>query len=206
VDGQVISFAQMSSLPLSTIFAPGASIFSLDMSGAGNAVALNADGSLNWAGNPATPGSLVHLYVGAGDTYVGIWPPGFDFLDGLPAVVEIGGKEADIANIGAPEQNLSGLKQLDVFIPDDAPTGPAVPVLVKTIQVGSFGEVTEYPAQANVTLAIRAGPGSANQNSTSRLATPARLGRALVAPAGEIPRQLREQTIPRRLSRRALTE
>ncbi len=155
----VVDGREISSAPISFAMG-GASIFTLDMSGVGNAVALNADGSVNWAGNPAKQGDLVHLYVTAGGGYP----------SQLPAAVEIAGEEADILRISQPEdpgQNLPGLQVVDVFIPNDAHGGPSAPVLFELIG----GNDNEFTSQQGVTLAIRenpAGNGRAEKSSYGR--------------------------------------
>jgi uncharacterized protein (TIGR03437 family) len=182
VDGREIA-----SVPVSLDTA-GASMFTLDMSGVGSAIALNEDGSLNWPGNPAKAGSLVHVFVQAGaDSASAYGYPGLR----LPLSVEIAGEDADVLNIAQPEQDLMGLRQVDVFVPDDAPSGPAVPVAIRLTRRGSEYGVTliqQWTSQDNVTLAIQAVPSAATGRLAPLLKAPAPSRSVNSAPSVQNPR------------------
>jgi uncharacterized protein (TIGR03437 family) len=129
--------------------APG--IFTADSSGGGQAVAWNQDGTLNSAGSPAARGEVLVLYAtGAGQTN----PSGVDGKPAdfplpeplLPVSVRIGGREATVLYRGAAWGLLTGVLQLNVMVPDDAPTGDRVPVSV------TVGGVESQPG---VTVAVR---------------------------------------------------
>jgi uncharacterized protein (TIGR03437 family) len=116
--------------------APG--LFSLNQSGQGPGAILNQDNSLNSAANPAAKGSIVILYgTGEGQTD----PPGVAGRVNatvfprptLPFTVTIGGLGAEVLYAGAAPGLVSGVFQVNVRIPDAAPSGD-VPVRV---QVGS---------------------------------------------------------------------
>lgn len=128
--------------------APG--IFTQDGSGVGQGAILNQDQSLNSPSNPTLQGSIVTLFAtGAGQTD----PPGVDGLVAagtlpkplLPISVQIGGVDAKVLYAGAAPTEVAGLLQVDCVVPQAAPTGLAVPVVLFVGETGS---------QAGVTLAI----------------------------------------------------
>jgi len=126
-----ITFEGRTSAPL-LIQVAGSSpgVFTLDASGKGQAVALNQDGSLNTASNPAKVGDVISLFV-----------TGLRQGDG-PLTVMIGG-----AAIVPSTKNLSsGVLQIDAKIPVGIQTGGAAPVAVA---VGTTS------SQAGVTIAVR---------------------------------------------------
>ncbi len=130
--------------------APG--IFTANSTGSGQAAAVNQDGSLNSASNPAKVGSFVSLYAtGEGQTT----PNGVDgkIASGtvLPApvarvTVTIGGQSALVTYAGAAPTQIAGLMQINAQIPAGIPVGNAVPV---TVQVGTTA------AQTGVTIAVQ---------------------------------------------------
>jgi uncharacterized protein (TIGR03437 family) len=131
--------------------APG--LFTSNSSGSGQLAALNSDLSVNSSANPATRGMVVVLYgTGEGQTSppvvegtrVGSVAP----LPQTPyqVLVSIGGVAAQVAYAGETPSLLSGLLQLNVTVPPNAPTGAAVPVSVS---------INGRPAQATGTIAIQ---------------------------------------------------
>lgn len=94
---------------------------------------VNPDGSLNSATSPAVRGSYVTLYgTGAGPQsptpYDGeISAPPLATPD-LAPVVTVGGVTAQVLYIGAAPGLVSGALQLNVQVPDTAPSGNAVPL------------------------------------------------------------------------------
>lgn len=101
--------------------APG--LFTADASGRGQAVALNADGGLNSPANPAAQGSVIRLFAtGAGS----------------PVAVDIGGLPADVQQ--AP--GFEGIFSIDAIVPDTAPSGAAVPLMLLAGNAASQGAVT----------------------------------------------------------------
>jgi uncharacterized protein (TIGR03118 family) len=97
-------------------------IFTLDFSGSGQAVAINADGSLNSAKNPAAAGTVVTLYAtGEGPTY----PPGEDGVVNdrvirtpqLQVSLTIGGQTARVLYAGTAFGSVQGVMQVEALIP-----------------------------------------------------------------------------------------
>lgn len=115
--------------PLDTA-ATNPAIFTADGSGIGQAAVLNQDQSDNAATNPAAKGSTVILFLtGEGQTS----PPG---VTGkltamarrtpqpvLPVAVLIGGQPASVEFYGEAPGVISGVMQLSVRIPSNAPSG-----------------------------------------------------------------------------------
>jgi uncharacterized protein (TIGR03437 family) len=136
-------------------------IFSADLSGNGQAAALNEDGTLNSPANPARRGSIITLYA----TGAGVMDP--PMADGsvapaslplpkprLGVSVLIGSFQAPVEYAGAAPGMLAGAIQLNVRVPDAAPPGDAVPVVV---YVGNYGSgVPGVPyLPGRVTVAVR---------------------------------------------------
>ena len=94
-----------------------------------DAAALHADSSLISAQNPAHRGETIELF----GTGMGIRNPAILAPQILPNVM-VGGAPAQIQFYG-PAPVFPGLDQFNITIPSDAPTGPAVAVIVLT---GSF--------------------------------------------------------------------
>jgi uncharacterized protein (TIGR03118 family) len=126
--------------------APG--IYTSNLSGSGQAVALNSDGTLNTASNPASAGTVITLYAtGAGPEY----PPGEDGVINdsiirtpqLPVSLTIGGQSAEITYAGSAPGLVQGNTQVEALIPSGL-TG-SVPVV---ITIGSAS------SQPNVTIAV----------------------------------------------------
>jgi uncharacterized protein (TIGR03437 family) len=108
-------------------------LFSANASGRGQAAALNQDGTLNNAANPASPNSVVVLFgTGEGQTD----PEGVDGRINntilpkplLPVTVTIGGREAQVLYWGAAPGLVSGVIQVNARIETSTPSGdqPAV--------------------------------------------------------------------------------
>ena len=119
------------------------------ISGGTQAAALNADSSVNSASNPVAKGSVVVLYAtGEGQTT----PAGTDGLlanslypkPKQPVAVTIGGANAPIAYSGAAPSLVAGVMQVNIVVPQDAPSGN-VPVVL------SVGGITANP----VTIAVQ---------------------------------------------------
>jgi uncharacterized protein (TIGR03437 family) len=136
----VIVYQGRASSPVTLQVAAAApALFSANQTGTGPGAILNQDSSLNTAANPAAKGSIVILYgTGEGQTN----PAGVDgrvaatiFPKPLLNVsVSIGGQAAEVAYAGAAPFLVAGVFQINVKIPENAPSG-AVPVVVR---VGSF--------------------------------------------------------------------
>jgi uncharacterized protein (TIGR03437 family) len=144
-----------------TSASPG--VFTLNAAGSGQAAAINADGKLNSAGNPAKLGSTISLYV----TGEGVESPAL--TTGKPATsspqshpilpvnVVIGGQIASVSFAGSAP-TLIGLMQVNVQVPAQVVPGNVVPVVVSlggTPQVGAGGVVIGGAvSQSGVTIAV----------------------------------------------------
>jgi uncharacterized protein (TIGR03437 family) len=105
-------------------------LFTSNSSGLGQALAINADGSINGNGHPAAPGSTVTLYIDGAPS---------QFLAG-PLSVNIGGQQANIVNViggSAP-----GVTAVTVQVPFGPSTIVAAPVVVQVGSIASPGGVT----------------------------------------------------------------
>jgi uncharacterized protein (TIGR03437 family) len=128
--------------------APG--IFTLNATGSGQAAALNSDGTVNGASNPAKVGSTIVLFVTgeglvspAGTT--GKPAPSSPLLRPvLPVSVVIGSQPAAVSFAGSAP-TLIGLMQVNVQIPPQVTPGTAVPVVVS---------VGGAPSQSSATIAV----------------------------------------------------
>jgi len=100
--------------------APG--IFTLNYTGSGQAVAVNADGTLNGSTNPAIAGTVITFYAtGEGPTY----PPGDDgevdsriiHTPQLLVSLTIGGQPARVLFAGTAFGSVQGVMQVEALIP-----------------------------------------------------------------------------------------
>lgn len=124
--------------------APG--LFTLDFTGKGALVALNADGTVNGPNNAAAKGSVILLFAtGEGPTN----PPGEDgavtgkFLHEpvqTPSLT-IGNQPAQIIYAGSVPDYISGVMEVEAIIPAGAPSG-AVPVVLTVGAASSQSGVT----------------------------------------------------------------
>jgi len=134
-------------------------VFTRDLSGTGQAAALNEDNTPNSPSNPAKRGSVVQVwFTGAGPMN----PPGADgritpigelarMTNMVVAGVATEGPSVDeILFAGAAPGLVSGMAQINVRIPENAQTGPAVPF---GIGAGDLQWVGRFTTQ-QVTVAI----------------------------------------------------
>ncbi|MGD1071256.1 MAG: hypothetical protein ABSB15_14040 [Bryobacteraceae bacterium] len=127
-------------------------IFTANATGSGQAAAVNQNGSLNSASNPASRGTFVSLYItGAGQTS----PAGTDGLIAGSApypqtvqqvTAQIGGQSAMVTYAGVTPSVVQGLTQVNVQIPMGIQPGSAIPVAL---------QVAGINAQSGVTLAVQ---------------------------------------------------
>jgi uncharacterized protein (TIGR03437 family) len=117
-------------------------IFTVGQNGAGQAAIVNPDGSVATA---AAPGSTIQIF-GTGFGMLG--PVGSDGLRHLllPVTATIGGMPATVLFAGEAPGTTTGLVQINVQVPANAPQGPAIPLQL------SVGGVS---TAAGVTLAIQ---------------------------------------------------
>lgn len=133
--------------------APG--IFTLDSSGKGQAAMLNEDQSVNSADQAAPRRSVVTFWgTGEGQTE----PAG---VDGKVAAgvlpkpsqqvsVTIGGRPAEVVYAGAAPEMVAGVLQVNARVPEDAPAGLAVPVVLTVGNASSQPGVTMVVGSAVV--------------------------------------------------------
>lgn len=130
-------------------------LFTLDLSGKGQAAMLNETGCCNSPRNPATRGKLAILYAtGEGQTAprgisgnVSFYPRLSDYpVPELPVQVTVGGEPAEIEYAGEAPHAVAGLLQVNFRVPEHAPVGGAVPIV---LTVGSSR------SQDGVTMAVR---------------------------------------------------
>jgi uncharacterized protein (TIGR03437 family) len=122
-------------------------LFTIAQNGSGSAAIVNQDGSINSASAPAPKGSVVLLFLtGDGQTN----PAGIDgklALDSLPmtaapVTVTFGTAAGNVAYSGVAPQSIAGFTQINVIIPDNAPSGSAVPLVVSVGGIASPTGVT----------------------------------------------------------------
>jgi uncharacterized protein (TIGR03437 family) len=122
--------------------APG--IFTADRSGYGQAAALNQDGTLNSASNPAAQGSIVTLFA------TGLGPMKPQLADGvvpeaptaqptLPLVLNIDPLNAEIQYVGDAPGLVEGAVQINAVVPQIYTTGA---IMVTLSMGGEFGSNT----------------------------------------------------------------
>jgi uncharacterized protein (TIGR03437 family) len=102
-------------------------LFTQTQTGGGQASITNSDGTVNAIGNPASRGAFVSVF----GTGFGVFnPPGTDGLRRVAAAVTavVGGVPAAVLYAGEAPGETSGLQQINVEIPDNAPVGSAVPI------------------------------------------------------------------------------
>jgi uncharacterized protein (TIGR03437 family) len=134
------AYAQnVAAIPVITV-APG--LVSMSGTGQDQAAALNQDGTINSATNPAARGSIIVLYgSGAGQTS----PAGIDGhlanspapLPVAPLTVSIGGADAAVLYAGGAPGLVEGVIQVNAVIPNGVVPGPRVPVVIASGAVKS---------------------------------------------------------------------
>lgn len=117
------------------VVASSPGLFSVDFSGKNQVAALNEDGSVNSAANPAEAGKLIVIYgTGAGTfrshpvdgAVIGFPLP--EFL--TPLTLEIGDSPAEISYAGPAPGLVSGVFQINARVPASTPAGAQVPIRV----------------------------------------------------------------------------
>jgi uncharacterized protein (TIGR03437 family) len=137
--------SSISSVPV-VAAVPG--IFTMNASGAGAAVCVNQDGTFNSPANPAPRGSIVAVwFTGGGQTSPGLpdgqqpTGPPFPALLG-PVAVRVGGITIPPENIGFVGLVYAGVVQLNVLVPQTAPTGSSVELAISVAGTMSVSGVT----------------------------------------------------------------
>jgi uncharacterized protein (TIGR03437 family) len=136
-----------STAPVTVAVAPSATaVFTANLSGQGQAAAINQDNSVNGNTHPASSGQIVTLFItGAGQTN----PSGQDGqlaavplpMPLLPVSVAIGGASATIKYAGASPGSVAGVTQVNAVVPSGLPAGNAS-VIVQVGNAASQGGVT----------------------------------------------------------------
>jgi uncharacterized protein (TIGR03437 family) len=116
----------------------------------GQAAAFNANGSINGSDNPAAKGTAVVLFAtGEGATNPSgvtgkVIPADPTQLKKpvLPVSATIGGVQAEVQYAGSAPGLVSGAFQVNLLVPDNAPSGSAVPVVLTVGQASSQGRAT----------------------------------------------------------------
>jgi uncharacterized protein (TIGR03437 family) len=108
-------------------------LFTYDGSGKGAVAALNQDGSINTAQNPAAPGSVVVLYAAGAGQFTKAFPDGQVVGAELvaakaPVYVRFERLAGEVQYAGVAPYLVSGALQVNVTVPRDLVGGGAVPV------------------------------------------------------------------------------
>lgn len=152
----VVEYQGVRSPPVTMDVAVSApAVFTLDLSGKGQAAILNDTGCCNSARNPATRGTIVSLYAtGEGQTKplgvsgnISVYSRLTDYpVPELPVQVTVGGQPAEIFYAGEAPHAVAGLLQVNFRVPPRAPLGDAIPIVLK---VGNSQSVD------GITMAVR---------------------------------------------------
>jgi len=151
----VVSFQGQASVPLTMqVVASAPGLFTSDGSGVGQLAAINQDGTLNSASNPAPIGSVVSLFAtGLGQTSPAavdgqVSVPPLSKL-ALPIWVTIGyttARAAQLQYAGPAPGEIAGLMQINVPLLPGVSTGNAVPV--------GIGAGNAFSSYQPVTIAV----------------------------------------------------
>jgi len=117
------------------------SIFTVTENGTGQGAILNVDYSLNGLQWPGIRGSYLLVFgTGFGD----LGPAGADGLQRLtlPVTALIGGVAAQVVYAGETPYFTHGLQQINILIPENAPTGNSVPIQLLVDGVSTQSGVT----------------------------------------------------------------
>jgi len=120
-------------------------IFTLTENGTGQGAVLNLNYAINGPQAPASLGSYIFVYgTGFGD----LNPAGADGLQHLtlPVTATIGTVPAQVTYAGQAPGYTSGLQQINILIPENAPVGSAVALQLM---------VNGVSTQSSVTIAIQ---------------------------------------------------
>ena len=99
-------------------------IFTVGQNGSGQAAIVNQDGSLATA---TPPGTYIQIYGTGFGMLKPAGPDGLCWLE-LPVTATVGGMPAKVLFAGQAPGSTTGLQQINVMIPMDAPRGAAVPL------------------------------------------------------------------------------
>jgi uncharacterized protein (TIGR03437 family) len=127
------------------------SVFTLEMTGMGQAAVVNQDGSVNSHSTPAETGSIISIYLtGAGlfdfSMVDGEIPSGASDEGFLPIRVFIGGLEAEVTYAGVAPTLVRGVTQVNARVPTGLATGAPADLVVMS---------GESPSQPGVYLWVK---------------------------------------------------
>ncbi len=151
----VVEYAGVQSDPLTyNVVQVSPGIYTLNLAGTGPGAILNQDYSVNGAANPAAKGSVVQVYMtGEGATQPPSADGGIAPLNGTglntpvkAVTATVDGMPASVLYYGSAPGIVYGVMQVNVVIPANAASGPAVPIQIAVGGVAS---------QNNVTVAVK---------------------------------------------------
>ncbi len=144
----VVQFGNQTAPPVPVTLAPTApALFTANSSGQGQALANNADGTANAAGNPAKAGSTITLFA-TGTGSLSPSPTDGTVLfaplpeTALPVTATIGGQAATVQSAGGISNNVAGSVQIAIQIPAGTASGTAVPIVIQAGGVSSPAAAT----------------------------------------------------------------
>jgi uncharacterized protein (TIGR03437 family) len=144
----VVEYFGVQSAPAIYNLAPASpGIYTLNSSGSGPAAILNQNGSVNGPNAPEKRGNVIAVYMtGEGATTPAgidgaIIPPVASALKKplLTVTATIGGIAADVQYAGSAPGLVSGVMQVNLLIPANAPVGANVPIVVNVGTASSAG-------------------------------------------------------------------
>jgi uncharacterized protein (TIGR03437 family) len=120
------------------------SIFTQTQNGKGQGAILNVNYSVNGPQSPGTPGTPGSYLLVFGTGFGDLGPAGADGLQRLtlPVTATLGGVAAQVVYAGEAPFFTSGLQQINILIPENAPVGPAVPIQLLVDGVSTQSGVT----------------------------------------------------------------
>jgi len=149
----VVAYHGEGSDPFAVQVAPSApGLFTSNQAGAGQAAALNSDGTVNSAANPINTGDSITLYA-TGEGLVAIPDPPYltacDALlhPGLPVSVIIGGIPATVECAG--RRPGEGIMQVTLQVPNGVEPGGYVPVVLKVGDASTLSGAVWIAVAAN---------------------------------------------------------
>ena len=140
-------FGVQSTPVIYNIGAASPGIYTLNSSGSGPGAILNQNGAVNGPNAPEKRGNVIAVYMtGEGATT----PAGVDGLIIAPVAsalkkplltvtATIGGIAADVQYAGSASGLVSGIMQVNLLIPPNAPVGANVPIVVNVGTASSAG-------------------------------------------------------------------
>jgi uncharacterized protein (TIGR03437 family) len=116
-------------------------IFTEDGTGSGQGSIVNLDGTVNTAARPIARGSYISVYVTGFGPYNPPSPDGLRRLQ-FPVTATIGSVPAEVVYAGEAPTETSGLQQINIFVPPDAPAGASIPIVLTANGAGTQSGTT----------------------------------------------------------------